>query len=1144
MDNQESVYQQLTSLQQDMKQFHISSIKKAQWEKQQLDSLLYDTDKSDGIVKMFTSYLRESSEFQTMLVGSAIQKVLVTEKEVEQRFSSNYVSHLKSILHNFLTDKEVFKYVINDAISNWQTFDQKSLAEFLVFDIFKEFDFKPMSESRDKLFNKYEKLKIIVHYDIQNLIEKDLIGQHANKSFTSYMLNCLINKPETRKDVIKALGEFYDEIDFDILEKMEFEVNHSPSESKKKRRNAFHRRNRVRRKTTEIEKTPKDSEDFDVDAIRKSSYTAAIEIIERRRKRYSHKIISQSPLKKRTKSTEKVYIPQTLPKIKNRCSSKGPLRDFKLFNIQKQDSAKITEKINDFDSERGIEYLVSMIPMEIRILCKVIYNTLKNNKKDIEFNSDNDFLEILGNFLYYNWLIFVLFIQPHIYGLLRNNDIHALLKAMTHRIKGNPILLPELFNEMPNFPYNIQEEDLGFRFIKSIININIPIDENDPEDNQSLPVSINLVSESVLYKLKRTLDQAYALSQEESKEEEKMSFKLSLSLKNSITGLQYFEKQDSFYSRYLAKQSLLTRNSHSDTEEDLEEVLSQEMRLTVYKSKSKKQYKVSKKLVSKIEDSSPYSSYLEAFDSSSDYQRVMTAISDNYVLLVKEIAGKEEIGVKKIVNQVARRIKVLAKQDQTEEVQKEMRKYTLQKLLVQILLDGPDLRFLPFCEPEHTQNQLGTPNSNKQENLSEILNFIIRKCTSKDQETTMLTLISILKSLLTPTTKTTPLKPLLQEIHEQNLTTMQKDDALLYKINDLQGYCRKGIFEASIQDIESTKQNWKRIEFFKELEVNICIEYWVKYRGRHHGSPSMIKIKESSECSICQKKEHEESMKGGKGSKFGFTNLFWSLSPTRKEESKLDTEDTDEDSFKQTHHKHFRCYSIDEFFRIFRTLPIYESLGCTEELQTSYSDFLNIIKSLIKSNSDLDLEPNLKAINEYWVHKYLKFSDIEEEFPGEDDVKFNAKLQELRLTGYSSKLEVPCFKKECDLFTKSCWANQFKECISAIESLHSLNAPTKKLDRFLKILDSISKSFVFLTNKTDDQASVDDILHLLCYIILSSNATNLICDLRYIQTFYYFTEDQKYGKTSFCLKNLEIAIEYLKTAGIEKDDDDFELKEE
>lgn len=50
----------------------------------------------------------------------------------------------------------------------------------------------------------------------------------------------------------------------------------------------------------------------------------------------------------------------------------------------------------------------------------------------------------------------------------------------------------------------------------------------------------------------------------------------------------------------------------------------------------------------------------------------------------------------------------------------------------------------------------------------------------------------------------------------------------------------------------------------------------------------------------------------------------------------------------------------------------------------------------MKEHTDLDPEPNLKAINEHWTFKYLKFGDIEENFSGEDDEKMNAKLKELR----------------------------------------------------------------------------------------------------------------------------------------------------
>lgn len=46
---------------------------------------------------------------------------------------------------------------------------------------------------------------------------------------------------------------------------------------------------------------------------------------------------------------------------------------------------------------------------------------------------------------------------------------------MTHTIKGNPIVFPDLFTALPNFPYNFkQEEELGFRFLKSVVDIEIP----------------------------------------------------------------------------------------------------------------------------------------------------------------------------------------------------------------------------------------------------------------------------------------------------------------------------------------------------------------------------------------------------------------------------------------------------------------------------------------------------------------------------------------------------------------------------------------------------------------------------------------------------------------------------------------------
>ena len=72
-----------------------------------------------------------------------------------------------------------------------------------------------------------------------------------------------------------------------------------------------------------------------------------------------------------------------------------------------------------------------------------------------------------------------------------------------------------------------------------------------------------------------------------------------------------------------------------------------------------------------------------------------------------------------------------------------------------------------------------------------------------------------------------------------------------------------------------------------------------------------------------------------------------------------------------------------------------------------------------------------------------------------------------------------------------------------------------------------------------EQASADDILHILCYIILSSEAQNLSGQIRYINTFLYMTQMEKFGKKMFYLKNYEIALEYLSgvTLGNANNDD-------
>ena len=90
------------------------------------------------------------------------------------------------------------------------------------------------------------------------------------------------------------------------------------------------------------------------------------------------------------------------------------------------------------------------------------------------------------------------------------------------------------------------------------------------------------------------------------------------------------------------------------------------------------------------------------------------------------------------------------------------------------------------------------------------------------------------------------------------------------------------------------------------------------------------------------------------------------------------------------------------------------------------------------------------------------------------------------------------------------------------------------------IISTAVTTFMICKNMSE-QASADDILHILCYIILSSEAQNLSGQIRYINTFLY-TQMENFEKKMFYLKNYEIALEYLSgvTLGNANNNDDGE----
>lgn len=278
--------------------------------------------------------------------------------------------------------------------------------------------------------NSMFRLKIIIEFDIKNLIEKGILQQFSNKSFTSHMLSHLTNKPESRNVLTKALSDLYDEIDFDILEKLDLE-EFIPPHWVRKRRHAFMKRNKPQMKNT-VNKNKSPSQDrFDFDIQRTSSYTTAWEYVEKRKSRYSIGQKSKNLQGNRTKSTEKIRSTLPIPKIKQRFSSKERENHLSIFESSKSLlSSNNNITLYKYNSERVIEYLKNIIPSEIRLIWKVIYDTINDHKGNIGEVNENDLLEIVANFLYFNWLIYALFIQPHVYGLLKNNDVNSLLKVI------------------------------------------------------------------------------------------------------------------------------------------------------------------------------------------------------------------------------------------------------------------------------------------------------------------------------------------------------------------------------------------------------------------------------------------------------------------------------------------------------------------------------------------------------------------------------------------------------------------------------------------------------------------------------------------------------------------------------------------
>lgn len=381
-----------------------------------------------------------------------------------------------------------------------------------------------------------------------------------------------------------------------------------------------------------------------------------------------------------------------------------------------------------------------------------------------------------------------------------------------------------------------------------------------------------------------------------------------------------------------------------------------------------------------------------------------------------------------------------------------LHKCTFEKLLIQMLFDGPDLTYSPsrFIHDDC---------------FEEILHNNIISCVTETQKTIQLTLVSIYKSLnLSEKAVRNITHKLFEKVRHVLAEVQQKDDAVMSQVIDIQAFCNREItfLDKCIKRIGQNIEDVERVQFIDEIDLNICIQYWENSKS--------ILVVESKKCSECKRLQDEETKaKELHKSRASFTSrLIRSISPTRRE-TKLE-----EAELKDMNHKHYKIHTIEDFITRFKSLPIFEKL-CSiyeseqTEVSEAYKDFNTVLKRLIYDNKKLSTDYNMKELTQHIVGKYLKLSVLKYGFVGKADESMNSKLEKLRLIGYSSKLEVPPFMKESQVCL---------QCIKALEGISELETPTEKLHSLVTIVNSITTGFVFLSN-SDEQASADNILHLI-----------------------------------------------------------------
>lgn len=146
-----------------------------------------------------------------------IQRTLIFDKELLSIYPYAAWSQIKTMLRVSRDDRSSFRLLIEVALRTWDEVELNYLAESLVH----FFLCDPESESPyDPL---WERLPDIIDIDMKLWKESGCIEDIMNTSFSAKLLTQIVQLPDARHYIQKTFSKFYDEIDYEYLDNIDFE---------------------------------------------------------------------------------------------------------------------------------------------------------------------------------------------------------------------------------------------------------------------------------------------------------------------------------------------------------------------------------------------------------------------------------------------------------------------------------------------------------------------------------------------------------------------------------------------------------------------------------------------------------------------------------------------------------------------------------------------------------------------------------------------------------------------------------------------------------------------------------------------------------------------------------------------------------